>query len=131
MIKTEKVYLWTAVNSACFFSSVVPWVWYFCCREAVVSKNVDILSGEVTVNLNEELVFSKKFTSDAFSHAAEVTSSTAKESQIKQAALLSLKKCISVIPEKVSMSKLWIHTIFFFFIFYPSILTYSCYILLL
>ncbi|KAH7848975.1 hypothetical protein Vadar_011089 [Vaccinium darrowii] len=86
----------------------------FCCEELILSsefhydgeagiviKNVDILSGEVTVNLNEELVLRKKFTSDAFSHAAEVTSSTAKESQIKQAALLSLKKCISVIPEKL------------------------------
>ncbi|XP_058221220.1 protein SABRE-like isoform X1 [Rhododendron vialii] len=69
----------------------------------VVIKNVDILSGEVTLNLTEELVHRKKFSSDTCSHAAEVASSTTKESRIKQAALLSvkMKKCISMIPEKL------------------------------
>ncbi|KAF7141344.1 hypothetical protein RHSIM_Rhsim06G0070200 [Rhododendron simsii] len=69
----------------------------------VVIKNVDILSGEVTLNLTEELVHRKKFSSDACSHAAEVASSTTNESRIKQAALLSvkMKKCISMIPEKI------------------------------
>ncbi|THG07279.1 hypothetical protein TEA_001869 [Camellia sinensis var. sinensis] len=76
-------------------------------REAgVVIKNVDITSGEVTLNLNEELFLKTKGSSDAFSHAAEVVessveSSLAKKPQKKQATLLSVTKYASIIPEKV------------------------------
>ncbi|KAL7219576.1 hypothetical protein ACSBR2_012602 [Camellia fascicularis] len=76
-------------------------------REAgVVIKNVDITSGEVTLNLNEELFLKTKGSSDAFSHAAEVVessveSSPAKKPQKKQATLLSVTKYASIIPEKV------------------------------
>ncbi|KAF5955463.1 hypothetical protein HYC85_008319 [Camellia sinensis] len=76
-------------------------------REAgVVIKNVDITSGEVTLNLNEELFLKTKGSSDAFSHAAEVVessveSSLAKKPQKKQATLLSVTKYASIIPEKL------------------------------
>ncbi|THG23741.1 hypothetical protein TEA_015407 [Camellia sinensis var. sinensis] len=71
----------------------------------VVIKNVDITSGEVTLNLNEELFLKTKGSSDAFSHAAEVVessveSSPAKKPQKKQATLLSVTKYASIIPEK-------------------------------
>ncbi|CAL5394798.1 unnamed protein product [Camellia sinensis] len=73
---------------------------------SVVIKNVDITSGEVTLNLNEELFLKTKGSSDAFSHAAEVVessveSSPAKKPQKKQATLLSVTKYASIIPEKV------------------------------
>ncbi|CAL5336969.1 unnamed protein product [Camellia sinensis] len=76
----------------------------------VVIKNVDITSGEVTLNLNEELFLKTKGSSDAFSHAAEVVESSvepspAKKPQKKQATLLSVTKYASIIPEKMGFSR--------------------------
>lgn len=74
-------------------------------REAgVVVKNVDITSGEVTLNLNEELFLKKKKSSpDTYSHAiaATIESSTTKSPHKKQSALLSITKFTSMFPEKV------------------------------
>lgn len=73
-------------------------------REAgVVVKNVDITSGEVTLNLNEELFLKKKSSPDTFSHASEATieSSTTKSPHKKQSALLAITKFTSMFPEKV------------------------------
>lgn len=125
VMKKEEVYLLTVVTVLGFSTELLEFDTSGCREAGVVIKNVDILSGEVTLNLTEELVHRKKFSSDACSHAAEVASSTSKESRIKQAALLSvkIKKCISMIPEKVRTFKLWIHTISSLFNFYPSILT--------
>lgn len=76
-------------------------------REAgVVVKNVDITSGEVTLNLNEELFLKKKSSPDTFSHASEATieSSTTKSPHKKQSALLAITKFTSMFPEKVCFS---------------------------
>ena len=85
------------------------------CREAgVVIKNVDLTSGEVTLNLNEELFLVKNSSSETFSHAANVVesnveSSTARKPQKKQTALFSVTKYASMIPEKVSWFKFSLH----------------------
>ncbi|GFY96064.1 similar to HYPERSENSITIVE TO PI STARVATION 4 [Actinidia rufa] len=94
----------------------------FCCEElslssefghdreaGVVVKNVDITSGEVTLNLNEELFLVKNSSSETFSHAANVVesnveSSTARKPQKKQTALFSVTKYASMIPEKLSFN---------------------------
>ncbi|KAL6983111.1 hypothetical protein U1Q18_016505 [Sarracenia purpurea var. burkii] len=75
-------------------------------REAgIVVKNVDITSGEVILNLSEELFPKKKSSSDTFSNAAEVgdlsLSGSSKNPEKKQAALLSVTKYAFMIPEKV------------------------------
>ncbi|XP_058081672.1 protein SABRE [Magnolia sinica] len=67
----------------------------------IVIKNVDITSGEVTVNLNEDL-FPKKKT-DAV-EGATLDSSDARKLEKKQNALQSLKKNILGFPEKVSFN---------------------------
>ncbi|XP_043712424.1 protein SABRE isoform X1 [Telopea speciosissima] len=74
----------------------------------VVIKNVDITSGEVVVNLNEEF-FLKKRTSETIPQEDVVGGTTldsgvAKKLQKKQNAVMSLKKYTSVFPEKVSFS---------------------------
>ncbi|KAH7846573.1 hypothetical protein Vadar_015665 [Vaccinium darrowii] len=81
----------------------------FCCEElslssefghdreaGIIVKNVDVTSGEVTLNLNEELLPRKKNSSDS-AHAA-------KKPEEKQAAPLSLTKYSSMIPEKLSFN---------------------------
>lgn len=73
-------------------------------REAgVVVKNVDITSGEVMLNLNEELFLKKKSSPDTLSHASETTleSSTTKSPQEKKSPLLAITKFTSMFPEKV------------------------------
>ncbi|KAK9271467.1 hypothetical protein L1049_027058 [Liquidambar formosana] len=72
----------------------------------VVIRNVDITSGEVTVNLNEELFLKNKTSSDTFSHTDEVIGSTVdsgpdKKLHKKQPALAPLTKYTSLVPEKV------------------------------
>ncbi|KAK2981031.1 hypothetical protein RJ640_005923, partial [Escallonia rubra] len=72
-------------------------------REAgVVVKNVDITSGEVTLNLNEELFLKKKALSDT-SHAEEVVGANidSVKLQKKQGALLAITKYTSMFPEKL------------------------------
>ncbi|XP_010277543.1 PREDICTED: protein SABRE [Nelumbo nucifera] len=75
----------------------------------VIVKNVDIISGEVLVNLNEELLFKNKTPPETFLQEDMAGESTldsvpAKNSQKKQNALLSLKKYTPVFPEKVSFN---------------------------
>uniref|UniRef100_A0A5B7AFH2 FMP27/BLTP2/Hobbit GFWDK motif-containing RBG unit domain-containing protein n=1 Tax=Davidia involucrata TaxID=16924 RepID=A0A5B7AFH2_DAVIN len=72
----------------------------------VIIKNMDISSGEVALNLNEELFLKKKSSSDTYSHTDEVVgstieSTTAKKPQKKQASLLSITKYTSMFPEKL------------------------------
>ncbi|XP_050212895.1 protein SABRE isoform X2 [Mercurialis annua] len=71
----------------------------------VIIRNVDVTSGEVTVNLNEKLL-SKKKSSDASSQTDKmvVSSAAAKDPHRKQSALVSIIKCASIFPEKVSFS---------------------------
>lgn len=71
----------------------------------VITKNLDITSGEVTVNLNEKLLSKSKSSSDTFSHSDKVMDSSvdsvgAKSPQKKQA-LVGLSKYTSMFPEKV------------------------------
>ncbi|OMO57566.1 hypothetical protein COLO4_35270 [Corchorus olitorius] len=91
----------------------------FCCEEfslscefghdreaGVVVRNVDINCGEITVNLNEELLSKKKKQSDAFSESDKVAGLTAdslttKKPQKKEAAILALTKYTSMFPEKI------------------------------
>ncbi|GMY06946.1 protein SABRE isoform X1, partial [Fagus crenata] len=71
----------------------------------IIIKNLDITSGEVTVNLNEKLLSKRKSSPDTFSHSDKVMESTvdsvgAKRPQKKQA-LVALSKYTSMFPEKV------------------------------
>ncbi|GAV66856.1 Fmp27_GFWDK domain-containing protein/Apt1 domain-containing protein [Cephalotus follicularis] len=76
-------------------------------REAgVVIQNLDINFGEVTVNLNEELLSKKQSSSYMISHTDKIMETTidsvaAKKPHKKQAAVLSLTKYASMFPEKV------------------------------
>ncbi|XP_059634339.1 protein SABRE isoform X2 [Cornus florida] len=78
-------------------------------EEGIIIKNMDITSGEVAVNLNEELFLKKKTSSDSFYHTDEVIGSTvesasAEKPHKKQTALLSLTKYASMFPEKLSFN---------------------------
>lgn len=77
----------------------------FGCREVgVIIQNVDINSGEVTVNLNEELLSRKKSSSDAFAHTDKelvADSSVSKNQHNKQSKLVAITKYTSMFPEKV------------------------------
>jgi hypothetical protein len=77
----------------------------FGCREVgVIIQNVDINSGEVTVNLNEELLSRKKSSSDAFAHTDKelvADSSVSKNQHNKQSRLVAITKYASMFPEKV------------------------------
>lgn len=69
-------------------------------------KNVDITSGEVIVNLNDELFRKNKSSLDTFSSTdknigSSVDSGAAKRPHKKQQALASLTKYTSMFPEKV------------------------------
>lgn len=71
----------------------------------VVFKNLDIISGEVTVNLNEKLLAQGKRSSDTSSHSDRVIESTeefvaSKEPQNKKG-LGALSKYTTLFPEKV------------------------------
>ncbi|KAL6012637.1 hypothetical protein ACLOJK_003126 [Asimina triloba] len=73
-----------------------PWLSYEQ-EVGVMIKNVDVTSGEVTVNLNEELLAKKK--TDSVEGA--ISDSTVSKSEKKQKALQSLKKNILMFPEKI------------------------------
>ncbi|KAF7139251.1 hypothetical protein RHSIM_Rhsim07G0212900 [Rhododendron simsii] len=77
---------------------IVGLIWTFGREAGIVVKNVDITSGEVTLNLNEELLIRKKSSSDSSVVDSSFESSTSKKPEEKRAALLS------VIPEKVSFN---------------------------
>ncbi|KAF3447266.1 hypothetical protein FNV43_RR12446 [Rhamnella rubrinervis] len=72
----------------------------------VVIKNVDIISGEVTVNLNEEMLSKSKSSSQSSSHSDKVMGSTVgsldpKKTHKKQQVAVALSKYMSIFPEKV------------------------------
>lgn len=73
----------------------------------IVIKNVDILVGEVAVNLNEELFLRKKSSADSSTQTDKVTGSTVNsgisEEPPKKKSLSSLPKFASMFPEKVSL----------------------------
>lgn len=75
-------------------------------REAGVSvKNLDIIVGEVTANLNEALLSKSKTSTDTsqIEIVPAVDSATAAQKQNKkQVAVTALAKYTSMIPEKVS-----------------------------
>lgn len=67
----------------------------------VIIKNVEVTSGEVFLNLNEELFHKRNSSHDASSHAdeANIDSSTLKLAHQKQSPLFAITK--SLFPEKV------------------------------
>ncbi|KAJ6939626.1 hypothetical protein NC651_005939 [Populus alba x Populus x berolinensis] len=72
----------------------------------VIIQNVDINSGEVTVNLNEELLSRKKSSSDAFAHTDKelvADSSVSKNQHNKQSKLVAITKYTSMFPEKLRL----------------------------
>ncbi len=84
----------------------------------IIIKNLDITSGEVTVNLNEKLLSKSKSSSDTFSHSDKVMESTvdsvgAKRPQKKQA-LVALSKYTSMFPEKVCQFRWLLHASFLY-----------------
>ena len=78
----------------------------FGCREVgVIIQNVDINSGDVTVNLNEELFSRKKSSSNAIAHTDKelvADSAVSKNQHNKQSKLVAITKYTSMFPEKVS-----------------------------
>lgn len=71
----------------------------------IVVKNVDLRSGEVFVNLNEELLLKRKSSAEAVFQAQEVMATSeagAAEKPQKKPAVLSISKYASMFPEKVS-----------------------------
>lgn len=77
------------------------------CRETgVIFNNIDISLGDISVDLNENLLSIKKKSSDT--HADQPVQSTteadiiAKKQQKKQDTLVAITKHASLFPEKVS-----------------------------
>ncbi|KAM5575295.1 protein SABRE [Rosa sericea] len=75
----------------------------------VIFKNVDISSGEVTVNLNEELLSKSKSSSNTSSDPDKALESTtdsiaSKKAQKKQQTIDAISKCTTLFPEKVSFN---------------------------
>lgn len=66
----------------------------------IVIKSLDISSGEVTLNLNEELLLKSKSSSKSSSNSVSADSSTKKPSK-KQQTLATFSKYSSMFPEKV------------------------------
>lgn len=89
------------------FSKRLMLLYIYCCREAgIIVKSVDVSIGEIALNLNEELIASKK---SSVTQVDEVLRSNAefnlaKKQQNKQAALLAVSKYTSFIPEKVFLT---------------------------
>ncbi|PON89822.1 FMP [Trema orientale] len=72
----------------------------------VVIKNVDITSGEVTVNLNEEMLLKSKSSSQSSSQSDSAIESTvhsldSRKAHKKQSISVALSKYTSIIPEKL------------------------------
>lgn len=71
----------------------------------VVVKDVDLRSGEVFVNLNEELLLKRKSAAEDVFQAQEVMGTLeagAAEKPQKKPAVLGISKYASMLPEKVS-----------------------------
>lgn len=69
----------------------------------IVIKSLDISSGEVTLNLNEELLLKSKSSSKSSSNSVSADSSTKKPSK-KQQTLATFSKYSSMFPEKVNFN---------------------------
>lgn len=71
----------------------------------IVIKSVDISSGEVTLNLNEELLLKSKSSSKSSSNSVSVirsqTDSSTKKPSKQQQTLATFSKYSSMFPEKV------------------------------
>lgn len=72
----------------------------------IIIKNVDISSGEVTLNLNEELLLKSKSSSESSSSSdsaigSRADSVSAKNPSKKQQTLAAFSKYSSMFPEKV------------------------------
>jgi len=70
----------------------------------IVIKSVDISSGEVTLNLNEELLLKSKSSSKASNSVSVIRSqadSSTKKPSKKQQTLATFSKYSSMFPEKV------------------------------
>lgn len=81
---------------------------YFGYRDAgLVIKNVEISSGDIIVNLKDEMFVKNKSSSHTTSHAneANIDSTTTKSPHKKQSPNLAITKLISLFPEKVR--RLW------------------------
>ncbi|CAN1159441.1 Protein SABRE [Linum perenne] len=75
--------------------------------KGIVIQNVDICSGEVSVNLNEELLLKRKSMSDENVDKEKrslVDSATTKDSHKKIPAVLGMSKFTFMIPEKISFT---------------------------
>ncbi|KAL6176770.1 hypothetical protein ACLB2K_053403 [Fragaria x ananassa] len=75
----------------------------------VIFKNLDISCGEVTVNLNEELLSESKSSSKTSSDPDKAIESTidsiaSKKAQKKQQMIATISKCTTLFPEKVSFN---------------------------
>ncbi|CAH9065797.1 unnamed protein product [Cuscuta epithymum] len=78
-------------------------------REAGMAVNsVDIRSGDVSLCLNEELIFKKRSATDAFSQAENVVKvtneSVSTEQPQKKTAAMAIEKYASMFPEKLSFT---------------------------
>jgi hypothetical protein len=72
----------------------------------IVIKNLDISSGEVTLNLNEELLLKNKSSSESSSNSdgvirSQADSVSSKKPSKKQQTLAAFSKYSSMFPEKV------------------------------
>lgn len=90
----------------CFFVGKQFLIFIFGYREVgLVVKNVEVTTGEISVNLNEELLSKKKSSSDSVSQANKVAgsalSSADAEKPPKKPPLAALTKSITMFPEKV------------------------------
>lgn len=112
------------------FSKRLMLLYIYCCREAgIIVKNVDVSIGEIALNLNEELIASKK---SSVTQVDEVLRSNAefnlaKKQQNKQAALLAVSKYTSFIPEKVSSVCICLLILIFYLPLFTSLPPYECY----
>lgn len=100
----------------------LPW-----CREAgVLVRNLDITSGEVRVNLNEDFLLKEKSLSESSPDPSPESVQENKESgsgmeklQGKQA--LSVSKYTTLVPEKVGLISTALTLVFLLVIFFPII----------
>lgn len=72
----------------------------------IIIKNVDVSSGEVTLNLNEELLLKRKSSSESSSSSDSIIglradSISTKKPSKQQQTLASFSKYSSMFPEKV------------------------------
>ena len=86
-------------------------------------KNVDTTSGEVTVNLNEEMLSKSKSSSQSspqpnIALESTVHSLDSRKANKKQSAFIAFSKYTSIIPEKVCETFYYMFFLFSFIIFF-------------